>query len=899
MRLEAGASFDRYKIEALLGEGGMGQVYRAYDERLQRSVALKVLRVDSSGIPQSGTDGAVRLVREARLAAALDHPNAIAIFDVGEGRVADQPSSFPYIAMELIVGCSLRGYIGAAEVSIAERVRWLTDVARALAAAHRRSLVHRDIKPENVMIRDDGVVKVLDFGIARRTVDVNAATLAAGSGGTLTADGIVVGTPLYMSPEQMRGEKLDGRADQFSWAVMAYELFSGNVPWQKGDGLKVVSQILSLDPPPLRSNAEPLPPLIEATIQRAMAKSPASRFASMDEIVASLDSLGLRTTPSAVPPDFRAPGVSPSALSTKSSLATARPPSLAPRRWRGAIVGGALLLAMAAIAGGWALRVARPSSAGMRPGDASTTVAVAPTPMTPEARRAWEEGMLQLRRSDANGARTLEHVLQLDPDFAPAHLELAITFLETHPNVAREHYRSALEHRLVLIERDQALMDAFGPSFENDPPDLDATRSRLVALTKRMPNDGEIAYWLGQLDVDRLHCADAIPELDRALQLDPESGSAALGKAQCYFVQGDRQGVAAALADCERAVPGAWQCLEVKFADEVKSGRCTDMLADARKAIVTHPDADDPYLYAAQALYAVGSPMSAVTESIAQGRSRSTNIIPIRSRILLDVNLAVLRGDFAEAEKIELAREADKAIAASSEEGIHSIGDWARVEIARESGLAGKAADIASDHVARAEAWTPESAVRIEVAYAFRSRFMGELAHAKRMSRSEYEAARAARIAANAAKDNPLVRGYLWLELYAVPAETTDDAKEALAVLPKYEPIGKTQDYPSGYAIGHVYQLAGRLDDALPRLQEAAGECDAIYFPFENTRAHFALGQVLEAKGDVAGACKSYAVVVSRWGSAKPRSVTGSQAKARMAALRCGTGGPDLPRANP
>ena len=140
MGFKPGESFDRYVIEAPLGQGGMGEVYRAYDPRLRRKIALKVLRVDDAGDASVSHGAAERLLREARAAAALDHPNAVSVFDVGE------VDGTPYIAMELVQGLPLRDYIGDASVSYERRVRWLIDVARALAAAHDRGLVHRDVK---------------------------------------------------------------------------------------------------------------------------------------------------------------------------------------------------------------------------------------------------------------------------------------------------------------------------------------------------------------------------------------------------------------------------------------------------------------------------------------------------------------------------------------------------------------------------------------------------------------------------------------------------------------------------------------------------------------------------------------------------------------------------------
>ena len=155
MMLQPGDAFDRYTIEAFLGEGGMGRVYRALDTRLHRRVALKILGVESEASPEAKSEGIARLLREARAVAALEHPNTVAIHDVGE------LDGVPYIAMELINGRTLRSCIADPAVTYQMRLQWLYDAGRALAAAHKVGLVHRDVKPENVMVRDDGVVKVL------------------------------------------------------------------------------------------------------------------------------------------------------------------------------------------------------------------------------------------------------------------------------------------------------------------------------------------------------------------------------------------------------------------------------------------------------------------------------------------------------------------------------------------------------------------------------------------------------------------------------------------------------------------------------------------------------------------------------------------------------------------
>jgi eukaryotic-like serine/threonine-protein kinase len=283
--LKPSDTFERYTIEEPLGEGGMGCVYRAHDARLGRRVALKVIS-DGPRDGQADADANARLLREARAAAALDHPNVVSIFDVGEHE------GTPFIVMELVSGRTLRDAVGDAAVPAATCVAQLADVARALAVAHKRGLVHRDIKPENVMVREDGVVKVLDFGIARRqggSVDPHGETEGPALP-TLTASGIKLGTPFYMAPEQIRGDALDGRTDQFAWGVVAYELLAGRLPWRgSGDAMAAMASVLidRVDRAPL--DRAGVPRAIQDVVLRALEKRPEDRFPSMDDVAQALD----------------------------------------------------------------------------------------------------------------------------------------------------------------------------------------------------------------------------------------------------------------------------------------------------------------------------------------------------------------------------------------------------------------------------------------------------------------------------------------------------------------------------------------------------------------------------------------------------------------------------------
>jgi serine/threonine-protein kinase len=287
--LKPGDAFERYTIEAILGQGGMGCVYRAHDPRLGRRVALKVISDGATHV-----DASARLVREARAAAALDHPNAVAIFDVGELAGA------PYIVMELVEGRTLRRADGDAAAPVATRVAQLADVARALAGAHKRGLIHRDIKPENVMVREDGEVKVLDFGIARFArggVDPRGPTQTPALP-TLTAEGMKMGTPVYMAPEQIRGDELDGRADQFAWGVLAYELLAGRLPWRgANDALAVMASVLTDTADGAALSLAGVSPEIAAVVLRTLEKRPDDRFASMDDLLRALEAAGRGEAP--------------------------------------------------------------------------------------------------------------------------------------------------------------------------------------------------------------------------------------------------------------------------------------------------------------------------------------------------------------------------------------------------------------------------------------------------------------------------------------------------------------------------------------------------------------------------------------------------------------------------
>jgi len=270
-----------YEILSPLGAGGMGEVYRGRDTRLGRDVAIKVLPTET----EPSADLLSRFKQEARAVAALNHPNILALHDIGtEGRVA-------YAVMELLEGETLRerlkragafGPVKGLEVAI--------QVARGLAAAHERGIVHRDLKPENLFITRDGVVKILDFGLARRN-DASGSFETQGTRYT-TGPGLVMGTPGYISPEQMVGEPATTRSDLFAFGVVVHEMFSGHNPFRRATATEMVTATLRDDPPPLGPAAPGIPGSLAAIVARCLQKQPADRPESARDIAFFLEAIG-------------------------------------------------------------------------------------------------------------------------------------------------------------------------------------------------------------------------------------------------------------------------------------------------------------------------------------------------------------------------------------------------------------------------------------------------------------------------------------------------------------------------------------------------------------------------------------------------------------------------------
>jgi serine/threonine protein kinase len=277
--LEAGAMVGAFQIIDRLGAGGMGEVYRALDTRLGRKVALKVLPKEFL----SNQEGIARFALEARSASALNHPNIVTIFEVG------QAGSSPYLAMELIDGWTLRHLIDSGPLPVKKALELSTQIAGGLAKAHQAGIVHRDLKPENIMVTQDGFVKILDFGLAKLQRPLGGgAEPEPEKGVSLTQAGLIIGTPDYMSPEQAAGRSLDFRSDQFSAGLVFYEMLTRRRLFHRATPVQTLSAIIQDEPLPLEGLHARVPPPLRWAIERCLAKDPAERYSSTSELVRDL-----------------------------------------------------------------------------------------------------------------------------------------------------------------------------------------------------------------------------------------------------------------------------------------------------------------------------------------------------------------------------------------------------------------------------------------------------------------------------------------------------------------------------------------------------------------------------------------------------------------------------------
>ena len=281
-----GRTLKQYEIVEPLGEGGMGVVYKARDRQLDRIVALKIL----PAAKVADADSKRRFVQEAQAASALSHPNIVTIYGI------DEVDGTDFIAMELIAGAPLERLIPRQGLPLMTALRYAVQIADALAAAHAAGIVHRDLKPTNVMVTGSGLVKVLDFGLAKLSED--AARVATANRDTAaieskpgTDKGVIVGTVSYMSPEQAEGRPVDGRSDIFSFGAVLYEMVTGRKAFQGDTRLSTLSAILRDEPKSASQIVRDVPKELERVIARCLRKDAGRRFQHMADVKVALEEL--------------------------------------------------------------------------------------------------------------------------------------------------------------------------------------------------------------------------------------------------------------------------------------------------------------------------------------------------------------------------------------------------------------------------------------------------------------------------------------------------------------------------------------------------------------------------------------------------------------------------------
>ncbi len=283
MALTAGTKLGPYEILSALGAGGMGEVYRARDTRLDRTVAIKILPAAFAG----DADRLDRFEHEARLLSTVNHPNLLAIHDVGA------QDGVHYLVSEFLEGQTLREKMNAGSLSQRRVIEYALEMAKGLAAAHEKGIVHRDLKPDNIFVTKDGRVKILDFGLAKQswTAEMGSAENATMTGPTPTTPGTVMGTAGYMSPEQVRGQGVDNRSDLFSFGAILYEMISRKRAFKGDSSVETMNAILKEDPPELSESSLQVSPGLERIVRHCLEKEPGMRFQSARDLAFDLESL--------------------------------------------------------------------------------------------------------------------------------------------------------------------------------------------------------------------------------------------------------------------------------------------------------------------------------------------------------------------------------------------------------------------------------------------------------------------------------------------------------------------------------------------------------------------------------------------------------------------------------
>lgn len=602
-----GERLSHYRVEEKLGEGGMGVVYRGVDETLGRQVAIKLCKMAATE-----EDARRRILNEARSASALTHPNVAHIYEYGETARGE-----PFIVMELVDGRNLGDILTDGPMPPEKALPVIRSIASALSEAHRQGIIHRDIKPSNVCLNNQGAVKVLDFGLARHApLAQDQATMTVS---TRSVEVAIQGTPLYMSPEQVRGTGIDARTDLFSLGAVLYECLTGHSPFLGGNNIEVLAKVIGTDPPPPSSVNPGVSKALDRVTMKLLAKAPEARYQSAQELL-----LDLADPPS--PPAVTKPSI----LSRRNTLAAA----------------GVCALVAAAI---WF----RPAS---RTGASSA-----------EAARWYEQGVTAIREGAYHKAgKALERAVAIDPRYAMAHARLAEAWLELdYTGKARDAMLKALPPGKALSglpREDMLQLEAIHHAVTGDAAAAVEKYQQLAAI-RTGPEKAAVLLDLGRAQERAENARAAAESYSAAIAMDSLSAPAylrlgalqirrrdfpaagkALGQAEnLYRAASNVEGASdvsyqrALLADRTGDRPQAWQALK----QSMEAARVTGNQQQQIRILLKESE-----LHLAEGRTAEGQ--RAATRAVEL--ARENGIENLTSRALIDLgNSLFLKGEIADA----------------------------------------------------------------------------------------------------------------------------------------------------------------------------------------------------------------------------------------------------------
>jgi serine/threonine-protein kinase len=716
------------------------------------------------------------------------------------------------------------------------------------------------------MVTRDGDVKILDFGLAKLFADPGSPTERenVATQTSMTEAGVVLGTLAYMSPEQASGTSLDARGDVFSLGVVLYEMVTGRRPFAGATRTDLLAAVLRDEPPaPSRHNAS-VGSALERVILRCLRKKPEERFASAEEVLVALEG-------GDAPVPRRTGGRARLALVAGAGAIGAVAALSFGARQSAHTLGSSAPAAPASIA----------SAAPV-----STAVTDLPEPKTTNAEAAalYRSALQSLRdASIAMGQTKLQRAAQLDPSFAAAHVQMLMSYGFSDEETARKALAAATQSRSLLSERDAAVLETMRPDVvASAAADPQASWNRWKALVDRFPGDAEIVLASAVAAYDAKRKQDADAAIDRAIALDPKFAWAYVVLADLRLNEDDVDAVLAAVTRCLQVSPSAPSCVHQHFRVLARQGKCGELLADARQIVAVEPDSYAGYDTLATALVSTGAAPEAVEGALRRKAERL--VAPEEKAVTVwfaDVMKPMLQGDFGPV-VARLTPELQRVHAHPTTESDLMWFQATVVIVLDEMGDYARAADVADDYMRRTAGLTKNWNPWVHAFLLAAQRRM------HRISEAEYRASRDRFFEETKAKGDLLGA---WLSAYTPAVHSADDAREALAAQPQGLTLPSFEgDILDAHWLGRTYLLAGRLDDAIPMLRRAVAACPAADYGgfWFHLQAAETLGEALEQKGDKDGACAAYAEILSKWGNAKPRSVSADAARAHAKKLGCG-----------